>query len=256
MITRQATRIIRTPLTHRAPHTHHHPLPGAHTRSISVATPSSASGGIMRFAKVGVLLPLPRPLCLLSVPHPFPLCLHTTTNPILNLHYPPIPPTSTPARSSLRASPAARPSPPPTAAAARAAPAAAPGRPSAPTAPTRSRRCTRATWRRSTRWSSSLVGLLPWLWPCGRVDLARPYVGRRWLVRSRPQHVAHIHAGITPTHPHPAGALWTQCQRCQGSLHQDVLCTSRDCPIFYRRKKIQKELHEAHTTLARFNDMW
>ena len=33
--------------------------------------------------------------------------------------------------------------------------------------------------------------------------------------------------------------LWTQCQRCQGSLHQDVLCTSRDCPIFYRRKKVQ-----------------
>lgn len=31
-----------------------------------------------------------------------------------------------------------------------------------------------------------------------------------------------------------AGALWSQCQRCQGSLHQDVLCTSRDCPIFYR----------------------
>ena len=30
------------------------------------------------------------------------------------------------------------------------------------------------------------------------------------------------------------GALWTQCQRCQGSLHDDVLCTSRDCPIFYR----------------------
>ena len=35
------------------------------------------------------------------------------------------------------------------------------------------------------------------------------------------------------------GALWTQCQRCQGSLHQDVLCTSRDCPIFYRRKKVR-----------------
>ncbi|KAF7239738.1 DNA polymerase delta catalytic subunit [Varanus komodoensis] len=31
--------------------------------------------------------------------------------------------------------------------------------------------------------------------------------------------------------------LWTQCQRCQGSLHEDVLCTSRDCPIFYMRKK-------------------
>eukprot|EP00884_Botryococcus_braunii_P008677 jgi/Botrbrau1/17810/Bobra.0127s0057.1 len=49
-------------------------------------------------------------------------------------------------------------------------------------------------------------------------------------------------------------ALWTQCQRCQGSLHQDVLCTSRDCPIFYRRKKVQKDLHEAHTTISRFTD--
>jgi DNA polymerase delta subunit 1 len=47
--------------------------------------------------------------------------------------------------------------------------------------------------------------------------------------------------------------LWTQCQRCQGSLHQDVLCTSRDCPIFYRRKKVQKDLLEAETTLKRFD---
>lgn len=50
------------------------------------------------------------------------------------------------------------------------------------------------------------------------------------------------------------GALWTQCQRCQGSLHQDVLCTSRDCPIFYRRKKVQKDLREAQATIARFPD--
>ena len=48
--------------------------------------------------------------------------------------------------------------------------------------------------------------------------------------------------------------LWTQCQRCQGSLHQDVLCTSRDCPIFYRRKKVAKDLAEAAATLARFPD--
>ena len=47
--------------------------------------------------------------------------------------------------------------------------------------------------------------------------------------------------------------LWTQCQRCQGSLHQDVLCTSRDCPIFYRRKKVQKDLIEAENTLKRFD---
>lgn len=49
-------------------------------------------------------------------------------------------------------------------------------------------------------------------------------------------------------------ALWTQCQRCQGSLHQDVLCASRDCPIFYRRMKVQKELTDAQATLARFDD--
>ena len=36
--------------------------------------------------------------------------------------------------------------------------------------------------------------------------------------------------------------LWTQCQRCSGNLHQDVLCTARDCPIFYRRKKVQIDL--------------
>ena len=72
------------------------------------------------------------------------------------------------------------------------------------------------------------------------------------------------------------GKLWTQCQRCQCSMHQDVLCTSRDCPIFYRcvvcvskfrvlrharadmhcfrnsRKKVQKDLVEAEATLERF----
>uniref|UniRef100_A0A1D1ZQR0 DNA polymerase n=1 Tax=Auxenochlorella protothecoides TaxID=3075 RepID=A0A1D1ZQR0_AUXPR len=49
-------------------------------------------------------------------------------------------------------------------------------------------------------------------------------------------------------------ALWTQCQRCQGSLHQDVLCRSRDCPIFYRRMKVQKEVGEAAASLARFDE--
>ncbi|XP_031279112.1 DNA polymerase delta catalytic subunit [Pistacia vera] len=49
------------------------------------------------------------------------------------------------------------------------------------------------------------------------------------------------------------GRLWTQCQECQGSLHQDVLCTSRDCPIFYRRKKAQKDMAEAMRQLDRWN---
>ncbi|KAJ7035657.1 DNA polymerase family B-domain-containing protein [Mycena alexandri] len=51
--------------------------------------------------------------------------------------------------------------------------------------------------------------------------------------------------------------LWTQCQRCQGSLHQDVLCTSKDCPIFYMRKKAQKDVEDANSVLERFDgDTW
>ncbi|KAH8556666.1 DNA polymerase family B-domain-containing protein [Umbelopsis sp. PMI_123] len=50
--------------------------------------------------------------------------------------------------------------------------------------------------------------------------------------------------------------LWTQCQRCQGSLHQDVLCTSKDCPIFYMRKKVQKDMQDSAGALNRFNYDW
>lgn len=46
--------------------------------------------------------------------------------------------------------------------------------------------------------------------------------------------------------------LWTQCQRCQGSLHQDVICTSADCPIFYRRTARQKEVTASVAQLDRF----
>ncbi|KAF2360847.1 DNA-directed DNA polymerase family B exonuclease domain [Trinorchestia longiramus] len=46
--------------------------------------------------------------------------------------------------------------------------------------------------------------------------------------------------------------LWTQCQRCQGSLHEEVICTSRDCPIFYMRKKVQLELSDQDKIIQRF----
>ena len=48
--------------------------------------------------------------------------------------------------------------------------------------------------------------------------------------------------------------LWTQCQRCQGSLHQDVLCSSSDCPIFYMRKKVQKETQDVMEIVHRFGN--
>jgi len=49
------------------------------------------------------------------------------------------------------------------------------------------------------------------------------------------------------------GRLWTQCQRCQGSIHTEVLCQSRDCPIFYMRMKARKEVEEGSRELSRFD---
>lgn len=70
--------------------------------------------------------------------------------------------------------------------------------------------------------------------------------------------------------------LWTQCQRCQGSVVNEVLCTSRDCvrvlsacvvalggahlclgqPIFYMRSRVRKDLQESSATLKRFDLSW
>ncbi|KAL2152078.1 hypothetical protein VTH82DRAFT_5262 [Thermothelomyces myriococcoides] len=47
--------------------------------------------------------------------------------------------------------------------------------------------------------------------------------------------------------------LWTQCQRCQGSMHCEVICSSKDCPIFYMRMKAKKDLEDANKELARFD---
>lgn len=52
--------------------------------------------------------------------------------------------------------------------------------------------------------------------------------------------------------------VWTQCQQCQGSLTQEVICSSRDCPVFYLRKKAQKDLWDQQELLDRFGvvDDW
>lgn len=50
--------------------------------------------------------------------------------------------------------------------------------------------------------------------------------------------------------------LWTNCQRCQGSLHQDVVCQNGDCPIFYMRRKAMKDVEDNLVTLARFDGDW
>ncbi|TPX08201.1 uncharacterized protein E0L32_001903 [Thyridium curvatum] len=49
------------------------------------------------------------------------------------------------------------------------------------------------------------------------------------------------------------GRLWTQCQRCQGSMHGEVICSAKDCPIFYMRMKARKDLEDANKELKRFD---
>lgn len=48
--------------------------------------------------------------------------------------------------------------------------------------------------------------------------------------------------------------LWTECQRCQGSLHQEVLCSNKDCPIFYMRKKAQKDTFQQAEELRKWDE--
>lgn len=47
--------------------------------------------------------------------------------------------------------------------------------------------------------------------------------------------------------------LWTQCQRCQGAIHCEVICSNKDCPIFYMRMKARKDLDEKEKELVRFD---
>lgn len=50
--------------------------------------------------------------------------------------------------------------------------------------------------------------------------------------------------------------LWTQCQKCQGFLMQEIICQNRDCPIFYRRIKVKKDLKEIQSKIARFDEKY
>ncbi|KAF8243268.1 DNA polymerase delta catalytic subunit [Wilcoxina mikolae CBS 423.85] len=49
------------------------------------------------------------------------------------------------------------------------------------------------------------------------------------------------------------GRLWTQCQRCQGAIHCEVICSNKDCPIFYMRMKARKDLQDREKELKRFD---
>jgi DNA polymerase delta subunit 1 len=47
--------------------------------------------------------------------------------------------------------------------------------------------------------------------------------------------------------------LWSGCQRCQGDLLHDVVCSNNVCPVFYRRTRVQKDVARARETVRRFD---
>ncbi|EPR79322.1 DNA polymerase delta catalytic subunit [Spraguea lophii 42_110] len=48
---------------------------------------------------------------------------------------------------------------------------------------------------------------------------------------------------------------WTECQRCQGSVMQEVLCVNQDCPIFFMRTKVKKEILELEEKLEKLKSL-
>lgn len=48
--------------------------------------------------------------------------------------------------------------------------------------------------------------------------------------------------------------LWSTCQRCQNSLHQEIICGNKDCPIYYQREKIRRDLDLSMAKLKRFEE--
>lgn len=43
---------------------------------------------------------------------------------------------------------------------------------------------------------------------------------------------------------HKYSRLFAECQRTQDSMHTPIVCCSRDCPVFYMRMEVKKELAE------------
>lgn len=47
--------------------------------------------------------------------------------------------------------------------------------------------------------------------------------------------------------------LWGECQKCQGSVTMDVLCSNVDCPIYYRRIKVKNDLNNKRTQVNKLS---
>lgn len=47
--------------------------------------------------------------------------------------------------------------------------------------------------------------------------------------------------------------LWNECVSCQGSVTMDVLCSNVDCPIYYRRIKVRKDMTAVRGQMDKLN---
>ena len=48
---------------------------------------------------------------------------------------------------------------------------------------------------------------------------------------------------------------WAECQRCMGSIMNEVICVNKDCPIFYTRTKIKKGVEEMQKKIDKLNEL-
>ncbi|KCZ82291.1 hypothetical protein H312_00314 [Anncaliia algerae PRA339] len=47
---------------------------------------------------------------------------------------------------------------------------------------------------------------------------------------------------------------WVECQRCMGSISTEVMCVNKDCPIFYKRTKVMKDLETSVEKLEKLRN--
>lgn len=73
-----------------------------------------------------------------------------------------------------------------------------------------------------------------------RKDFPRHYVAMQRLYNEKAQQY---------------NACWVQCQRCQGSILNEVLCVNRICPIWYKRTKVKKEIGSLQTKIDKLDEL-
>lgn len=54
-------------------------------------------------------------------------------------------------------------------------------------------------------------------------------------------------------HERTFSSYWSQCQTCQGTIHQPIHCSNNACDIFYAREKAKLDLTDATNALQRFS---